>query len=126
MKSWSDGADFPRDASVHVLHPPSNRTWIVTVDLRGARMSRIDLAPAGTQPAVTAEEYVVADEIVRAYTPWAAAMRARGVEPDDVYVDVWAPGDQQLPPSVLASLPHGSRTRLVRALAFLRGAPVDD
>jgi primary-amine oxidase len=111
---------------VHVLHPPSNRTWVVTVDLRGARVSRIDLAPAGTQPAVTAEEYVVADEIVRAYTPWAAAMRARGVEPDDVYIDVWAPGDQQLPPSVLASLPHSSRTRFVRALAFLRGAPVDD
>ena len=126
VRSWNGGAAFPREATVHVMHFPTNRTWIATVNLRESRVSDIELAPAGTQPAVTAEEYVVADEIVRAYAPWQAAMQARGVRPDDVYVDVWAPGDQELPASVVASLPHGSGTRLLRALAFLRGAPVDD
>ncbi len=120
------GPAFPREATVHVLHAPSNRLWIVTIDLRTERVAQVEFAPAGTQPAVTFTEYVTADELVRAYAPWAAAMRARGVEPDDVYIDVWAPGDQELPPNVLAALPHGSRTRLLRALSFLRGGSVDD
>jgi primary-amine oxidase len=119
-------ADYPRQATVHVFHPPSNRLWIVLVDLRAERIVDVDVAPSGTQPAVAAEEYVVADEIVRAYAPWAAAMRARALNPDDVYIDVWAPGDLELPAAVVASLPHGSRTRLLRALSFLRGAPLDE
>jgi primary-amine oxidase len=126
VRSWSGALDFPREATVHVLHAPSNRLWIVTADLRARRLTRVELAPAGTQPAVTAEEYVIADELVHAYEPWNAAMRARGLDPGDVYVDVWAPGDLELPANVVASLPHGSRTRLLRALAFLRGASIDD
>jgi primary-amine oxidase len=126
VRNWTGGQDFPREATVHVLHPASNRLWIVTVDLRGGSVTRVDLTPAGTQPAVTAEEYVIAEEVVRAYEPWQEAMRERGVDPDDVYVDVWAPGDQELPASVIATLPFGANTRLLRALAFLRGASVDD
>ena len=125
VRNWS-GGDFPRAATVHVLHAPSNRTWIATADLRSGSVSRLDLAPAGSQPAVTAEEYLIADALVHEYAPWATAMRARGVEPDDVYVDVWAPGDQELPASVVASLPHGANTRLLRALSFLRGDSVDN
>lgn len=125
VRNWT-GGDFPRHATVHVLHAPSNRTWIVTVDLRTGTVAKIEQAPEGTQPAVTAEEYAIAEEIVKAYGPWQAAMRQRGVDPDAVYVDVWAPGDQELPASVVASLPHGSATRLLRALAFVRGASVDD
>jgi primary-amine oxidase len=126
VKSWTGGSDFPRQATVHVLHPQSNRFWIVVADLRASRVTNIELAPAGTQPAVTLEEYGIADEIVRNYGPWQAAMRARGLDPDLVYLDVWAPGDQELPSPVLASLPHGANTRLLRALSFHRGASVDD
>lgn len=126
VRNWSSGGDFPREATVQVMHPPSNRTWIATVDLRQGRLSQLSLAPAGTQGAVTAEEYVIADELVHAYEPWMEAMRARGVDPADVYVDVWAPGDLELPPSVVADLPFRSQTRLLRAIAFLRGASVDD
>jgi primary-amine oxidase len=123
--AWRGGA-FAREATLHVLHAASNRTWVATIDLRTSTVSGLMLLPAGTQPAVTAEEYVIADALVREYQPWQEAMRARGVDPDDVYIDVWAPGDQALPPTVLSSLPHGSDTRLLRALAFLRGASVDD
>ena len=115
------GASVAREATVHVLHPPTNRLWIATVDLTAERVTRLELEEEG-QGAVTAEEYVIADELVRAYEPWAAAMRARGLDPGDVYVDVWAPGDQEVP----AALSHGGRTRLLRALSFLRGGPVDD
>jgi primary-amine oxidase len=126
VRNWSGGADFPREATVQVMHVPSNRTWIAIVDLRQGRLSQLNLTPAGTQGAVTTEEYVIADELVHAYEPWQDAMRARGVDPDEVYVDVWAPGDLELPGSVVADLPHRSHTRLLRALAFLRGASVDD
>jgi primary-amine oxidase len=126
VRNWSGALDFPREATVHVLHAPSNRLWIATVDLRARSVRQIVMMPPGTQPAVTAEEYIVADELVHAYEPWQAAMRKRGVDPADVYVDVWAPGDLELPPHVVSRLPHGSETRLLRALAFLRGAPLDD
>lgn len=125
VRGWT-GGPFPREATVHVMHAPSNRTWIATVDLLANTVTDLDLAPEGTQPAVTAEEYVVADEIVREYGPWIAAMEARGVNPEDVYVDVWAPGDQELPAVVRASLPFGANTRLLRALAFLRGGSAED
>lgn len=124
VKAWTHGTPFAREATVHVFHAPSNRLWIVTVDLRAQRVTKAELAPAGTQPAVTAEEYVIADELVHAYEPWQEAMRARGVNPDDVYVDIWAPGDLELPANVAAS--HGSNTRLLRALAFLRAAPLEN
>lgn len=125
VRSWT-GGDFPREATVHVMHAPSNRTWIGIVDLRQGRLSQLQLTPSGTQGAVSTEEYVIADELVHAYEPWVEAMRARGVDPSDVYVDVWAPGDLELPGSVVAGLPHRSQTRLLRALSFLRGASVDD
>jgi primary-amine oxidase len=126
VRAWTDsGGDFPREATVHVLHAPSNRTWIATVDLRANSVTKLELAPAGTQAAVSAEEYVIADELVHAFAPWQEAMRERGVDPDDVYVDVWAPGDQELPASIVAELPFGAGTRLLRALAFVRGAPLD-
>src|SRR5687768_3426451 len=76
----------PRVAVLHVLHPLTNRLWIVNVDLHVLQVSSVVAAPAGTQPAVTAQEYVIADEIVRGFAPWAAAMRTRGVDPDDVYI----------------------------------------
>ena len=103
-----------REATVHVFHPPSNRLWVATANLGSHRLSRLDLMPPGTQPAVSAQEYVIADEIVRAFAPWAAAMRARGVEPDDVYLDVWAPGEVT------------GTNRQLRALSFLRGASLDE
>jgi len=125
VRNWTSGG-FPRAATVHVFHPPSNRVWIATVDLLASRVSKLVQGHPGAQPAVTAEEYVIADELVHAYEPWQNAMRTRGVDPDLVYVDVWAPGDLPLPASVVASLPHGRNTRLLRALSFLRGASVDE
>ena len=126
VRNWTSGADFPRAATLHVFHPPSNRVWIATIDLRADRVSRLVQARPGTQPAVTAEEYVIADELVHAYEPWQNAMRARGVDPDLVYVDVWAPGDLPLPSNVVASLPHRRNTRLLRALSFFREASLDE
>jgi primary-amine oxidase len=98
---------------------------VVEVDLRRKRVLSLVLTPAGTQPSATSEEFVAADAIVHAYEPWKAAVRARGVDPDLAYVDIWAPGDEPLPEAVAASLPHGQNTRLLRCLAFARAAPLE-
>ncbi len=124
--SWRAGRRFPRAAEVHVLHYPSNRSWKLIVDLKHKRVREIAQLPTGTQPAVTSEEYVAAAGAVLAYQPWRDAMKARGVDPELVYIDVWAPGDEPLPNDVVAQLPYGTDTRLLRCLAFHRGAPIED
>jgi len=124
--SWSPGKPFARKASVQVLHYPSNRFWVVELDLKKKKVTKVEQRPMGTQPAVTSEEFVAAEEAIRAYEPFTKAMQARGLNPDYVYVDVWAPGDAELPEDIAAKLPNGQRTRLVRCLLFYRGAKVED
>ncbi len=125
LLNWRPGQSFPREVSVEVLHYPSNRLWAATVDLKTAAVKLLALKSAGTQPAVTAEEFVVADELVHAYEPWKQAMRQRGLDPSTVYLDVWSPGDVQLPPRVEATLPFGKQTRLLQALSFWRNGDVE-
>lgn len=124
--AFEAGSTFERVAHVEVLHYPSNRAWVVEVDLRDSTVSKIELQPEGTQPAVTAEEFVAADEIVRAYEPWIEALEERGLNPDFAYVDVWAAGDQPVPDEAAGDLSNGEGTRLLRAITFDRGAALDD
>jgi primary-amine oxidase len=125
VRSWSAGQSFPREAAAQVLHVPSNRVWIVLVDLVADRVTATTLQTAGTQPAVTLEEVNVAGAIVHAYEPWQAAMRRRGLDPDLVYVDVWAPGEIDLARRRLPETPE-TATRLVRTLSFNRGARIEE
>lgn len=122
---WSPGADIPREARAQVMHYPSNRLWVAVVDIARANVTSLQLQPRGTQAMVTADEFAAADEIVHAYEPWKAAMRKRGLDPDRVYVDTWAPGDLEIPDEVAATLPDGQKTRILRAIAFDRGAALE-
>jgi len=123
--SWVPGASVPREARAHVMHYPSNRLWVAIVDLDRGRVGSLQLQPRGTQTLVTADEFIAADELVHSYEPWKAAIRRRGINPDNVYVDVWAPGDLPIPADVAATLPDGQKTRLLRAIAFDRGGSID-
>ena len=114
------GSALPREASVEIFHYPSNRLWAATVDLKTPALKSLVLKSTGTQPAVTADEFVAADKLVHAFEPWKLAMAQRGVDPALVYVDVWAPGDVELPAATEAALPFGKQTRLLQALAFWR------
>jgi primary-amine oxidase len=120
------GASFARVARVEVLHYPSNRGWVAEVDLRAKAVRSIALLPAGTQLSVAPEEYGAAEEIVRGYLPWQMAMEARGLDPNLVYIDVWAAGDEPVPEAAAGALSDGENTRLLRCLSFDRGALVDD
>lgn len=112
---------LPRRAEVQVFHHPSNRTWVALVDLASRRIVQLRAAPAGSQPALTWDEYAVIDTLVRAHEPWQRALRSRGVDPAFAYIDTWA--GAELPDELLASLPFGRSTRLVRGLTFARTAP---
>ena len=123
--AWKTGDTFPRVAHVEILHNESNRTWVALVDLRQAKLVSLEQIAEGAQPALTDTENKEADAIIRAYKPWQDAMRARGVNPDLAFLDIWAPGDAPLPDEVAANLPYGQNTRLLRYLSFDRGAPLD-
>src|SRR3954470_16930290 len=111
--SWTPSAQFPRRAFADVYDRGANKLYEAVVDLRTKQLVSWTPRP-GAQPAVFLSEYEAADSIVHAYGPFKMAMRDRGLDPKDVYVDLWAPGDS---PSSAAP-----GTRLLRMLLFYRGA----
>jgi primary-amine oxidase len=113
--AWSPGKPFARQAFANVYDPVTNRLWEAVVDLR-ANPARVEsfTRRTNTQPAVYATEYETADAAVRESADWVHAMDVRGINPKSVYLDVWAPGDVELPTNVPAG------TRLLRALSFFQ------
>ena len=112
------GAMPPRRSRAEVMHYPTNRLWVVTVDLGTGSLVSLNPQAAGTQPPVTPSEFVNADTVVHANPDWRNRIAGRGLNPDYCYLDVWAPGD--VPGSGVLS--HGSDTRLLRVIAYYRGA----
>lgn len=112
--AWSPGQPFGRKAFANVFDRGANKLYEAVVDLKSKQLVSWTLKP-GAQPAVFGTEWGDADSLVHAYAPWKKAMRDRGIDPKDVYVDVWAPGDLPAP-----GAPAG--TRLLRAIAFYRGS----
>jgi primary-amine oxidase len=110
---WAPGDSFRREAFAQVYDRATNRLFEAVVDLRTQRLRSFVERP-GAQPAVFGDEYESADVAVRADARWRAAMARRGIDPDDVFLDLWAPGEVDLPhvePGV----------RLLRALSFFEG-----
>ena len=111
--SWSPGRPFRREAFAQVYDRAANRLFEAVVDLRTERLLSFAEVP-DAQPAVFGDEYESADAAVRRDARWRLAMTRRGLDPDDVFLDVWAPGELNLPPA-------GAGTRLLRALSFFAG-----
>jgi primary-amine oxidase len=114
VAAWSPGqSSFVRRAFANVYSPTTNRAIEVVVDLRTAKV--VSWTPrSNVQPAVYLTEYDIGDEIVRADSRFKKAMRDRGLDPKDVYLDLWAPGDHPDPPVDPAA-------RILRAIPFFRG-----
>ena len=113
MQGWSPGQAFPRKAFANVFDRSANALYEAVVDLKTNTLDSWT-QKAGAQPAVYFREYADADALVRAYAPWKKAIRDRGIDPKDVYVDTWAG------PDTSNAAPAG--TRILKALAFYRGA----
>jgi primary-amine oxidase len=110
--AWSPGKTFRREAFANVYDRKQNALFEVVVDLRRKRVASW-ARRRGSQPAICESEYATADEVVAADPRWKRAMRARGIDPKDVYIDGWAPGDLPV---------KGVRpgTRLMRGLSFFQ------
>lgn len=113
LLGWSPGQPFPRRSFANVFDRSANKLYEAVVDLRTNTLDSY-VQKVGAQPAVFFNEYEQADKLVHAYPPWKQAMRDRGLDPKDVYVDTWAAGDTS------NAAPPG--TRVLKALAFYRGA----
>jgi primary-amine oxidase len=111
--AWSPGRPFQREAFAQVYDRPANRLFEAVVDLNEKRLLSFVERP-GAQPAVFADEYSAAADAVKADARWRRAMGRRGIDPDDVFLDVWAPGEVGLPSG-------GESARLLRALSFFDG-----
>jgi primary-amine oxidase len=112
--AWAPGQPFARQAFANAYDPGRNRLYEAVVDVRAKTV--ISWAQkAGAQPAIYLTEFADADAIVRADPRFAAAMSARGINPEDVYIDVWAPGD-------ISGVTSDPGARLMRAIAFYSGA----
>jgi primary-amine oxidase len=111
--AWSAGQPFSRRAFVNVFDPQANLLYEVVVDLRTGRIDSLTAKP-NAQPAVYLTEWTTASKIVHTDAGFKQAMRNRGINPNVVYVDIWAPGD--LTPA-LADTGH----RVLRGIAFYQG-----
>ena len=111
MQSWSPGQPFPRKSFANVFDRGANKLYEAVVDLKTNKLDSLTLIP-GAQPVASFTEYAEADKLVRSYAPWKKAMRDRGLDPNDVYLDGWAG-----PPSNAS--PAGDR--VFRELSFFRG-----
>src|SRR5437660_6840886 len=97
--AWSPGKPFPREAYAEVYDIPGNRLYQAIVDLRTQRLVSWTPKP-GSQPSVTVTEFADADALMRADPRWRKALRPRGIDPNDVLLDVWAPGDVNVPGAI--------------------------
>lgn len=113
MQSWSPGQPFPRKAFANVFDRNANKLYEAVVDLDTNTLDSWT-QKAGAQPAIYFDEYAQADALVRAYAPWKKAMRDRGIDPKDVYLDAWGG------PDTSNAAPAG--TRILKQLSFYRGA----
>jgi primary-amine oxidase len=113
MQGWSPGRPFPRKAFADVYDRSANMLYEAVVDLDTNTLDSWTPKP-GAQPAVSLGEYAQADAVVRAYAPWKKAMKDRGIDPKDVYLDGWASSD------TTNAAPAG--TRILKELSFYRGA----
>ncbi|MEY4583402.1 MAG: hypothetical protein RL701_8105 [Pseudomonadota bacterium] len=115
------GQRLPRRAELQIMHHPQNRTWVALVDLASKRL--LQLTPVMGQPALAGSEYEEAGKLVRAHEPWQKALRARGIDPANAYLDTWAGNAVMFSNEALGHASHGRQTRLVHCLTFLSHAP---
>jgi primary-amine oxidase len=113
MQSWSPGQPFPRKSFANVFDRNANTLHEAVVDLTTNTLDSWTQKP-GAQPVVSFDEYADADALTRAYAPWKKAMKDRGIDPKDVYLDGWAG------PDTSNAAPPG--TRILKELSFYRGA----
>jgi primary-amine oxidase len=118
--NFKPGDSFKREAIVEAFDRPQNILYKAIVDLQQQKVIAFDKMPEGTQPPSFENEYTVIPALVSQDSQWRAAMKKRGVEPEDVYLDLWSGGDLAINTDREGQA-VAPGTRIMRVLSFLRG-----
>src|SRR5438105_913418 len=86
------GRHILRRAFANVYDEPRNRLYEVVVDVSSRKVVSWTWIK-GRQPSVTSSEFALAQKIIRRDPRWQHAIRLRGLNPKDVFLDVWSPGE---------------------------------
>ncbi len=121
LLAYQPGLNYRREAFVDVFDSANNALYQALVDLKADKVVRFEQLPEGTQPPVYDNEYDVVPNIIKQDRAWQEAMKKRGINPEQVYLDVWSGG--HLPISVDRD-GHKVKpgTRILRVLSFFRGS----
>jgi primary-amine oxidase len=109
--AWKPGADIRREAFLVVFDREANSMSEAVVDLKNNALVSWTPRP-GVQPNVMLSEFDEFPPVVRADPRWRAAMTKRGLDPDKLWVDLWAAGP-------MSPSEKKSGLRLLRGLAYL-------
>ena len=109
--AWKPGIPFRREAFLTVFDRDANKTSEAVVDLRTKSLVSWTPRP-GVQPNVMLGEFSDFPAVVRADPKWRAAMTKRGLDPDKLWIDIWAAGPMSPKEQALGR-------RLLRGLAYL-------
>lgn len=107
---WKKGDPIPRRAFVVVYDRAKNEMAESVVDLKSGKLLSWVARP-GAQPNIMLEEFEKFPAVVKADPRWRAAMEKRGLKPDTVWVDLWAPGP-------MSDAEKKSGARLLRGLSY--------
>jgi len=109
--AWTPGRPFRREAFLVVYDRGAGAMSEAVVDLKTGALVSWTPRP-GVQPNVMLSEFDEFPAVVRADARWRAAMTKRGLDPDKLWVDLWAAGP-------MSAAEKKSGLRLLRALAYL-------
>lgn len=111
---YKGGSSFTRQVFAIVYDRKTNKTFEALVNVKDPKKPKVDswTEVPGVQPMVLEEEGDIIDGILRSDERWIAAVKARGLEPDEVQIDYWAVG----------TVPDQYKgRRLLRGLTFFQG-----
>jgi primary-amine oxidase len=111
VRAWKPGVPLARQAGLVVYDRTANAMSEAVVDLGTKKLVSWTPRP-GAQPNIMLEEFDKFPAVVKADEGWRAAMKKRGLDPDKLWVDLWAAGPMS--PSEKAA-----GHRLLRGLAYV-------
>jgi primary-amine oxidase len=102
-----------REAFVLLFEVKDNRVFEVSVNLKSKKITE-SKEVKGLQPPILLEEFERLDRIIHEDARWREAIKKRGIDVEDVYVDGWAPG-------LMSPQERKKGARLMRGLSYLKG-----
>ena len=115
--AWRDGgAPLARTAIVTMVDCEHGRGLVADVDLDNDRLGEVTQLDDGVQPAISGDEFFIAQDVMRADPRFREAISKRGIDdPEKVYIESWSAGVHEPGPR-----------RMVRAICWLKEQDTDN